>query len=285
MNLLSTVLVALLPLAALAAEPPMTPEAASQYRDAAAKVQAGDYVAASELLNALAAQYPRVPEIFTTRCSLQLGLRRGATAEADCAYALALRPNLPSAVYGLAIAEDSLGKTELAIGHYRQYASLEDPQAIYKAQALARANQLSAKAAPGAGPAPAPVAAAPVPTGPVGTLLIYRNHHLGADRWGVGGVGQISLLLDGRPAGDIEHDQYVELQASPGSHVLEARFTLISMFGGPQVLTVPVNIAPNGQTWLNFDTVGGAIQLVPVAPDKGRREIAEDCKKAWTRRL
>lgn len=276
----------LLTMTALAAEPTLTPEAASQYRDAAAKVQAGDYAAASELLNALAAQYPRVPEIFTTRCSLQLGLRRGATAEADCTYALALRPNLPSAVYGLAIAEDSLGKTELAIGHYRQYAALEDPQAVYKEQALARANQLSARALAGAPPVAAPVAApAAAPVGEVGTVILYRNHFLGGDRWGVGGVQQITLYVDGKLAGDLWHDQYVEIQAAPGSHTIEARFSLSSIFPAPQVLSVPVSLALNAPAYLNFDTVGGAVQLVPVAPEKGKREIAEDCKKAWSRRL
>lgn len=263
-------MIGLFTLAVLAAEPSLTPEAAAQYRDAAARVQAGDYAGASDLLNALAAQYPRVPEIFTTRCALQLGLRRGGTAEADCTYALALKPNLPSAVYGLAIAEDSLGKTEQAIAHYRQYAALDDPQAIYKEQALARANQLSAKA---------PVAA-PAAVGDVGTVLVYRNHPLSTDAFGIGGLQQVSLYVDGKPVGDLAHDQYVEIQAAPGTHVIEARFLVT---GG--ATSVPVNFAVNAQTYFTFDSVGGAVRLVPVAPDKGRREIAEDCKKAWSRRL
>jgi tetratricopeptide (TPR) repeat protein len=264
-------MIGLFTLALLAAEPTLSPEAAAQYRDAAAKVQAGDYAGASELLNALAAQYPRVPEIFTTRCSLQLGLRRGATAEADCTYALALKPNLPSAVYGLAIAEDSLGKTEQAIAHYRQYAALDDPQAIYKPQALARANQLSAKAPP---------VAAPAAVGDVGTLLIYRNHPFATDMFGIGALQQVSLYVDGKPVGDLAHDQYVEIQAAPGTHVIEARFLVT---GG--ATSVPVSFAVNAQTYFTFDTVGGVVRLVPVAADKAKREIATDCTKAWTRRL
>jgi len=190
-----SVLVCLLPLAVLA-QPTMSPEATNQYRDAVAKMQAGAYGPATEVLNALAAQYPRVAEIFASRCSAQLGLRRPPAAEADCAYALVLRPNLASAVYGLAMAEDGQGKNELAAGHYRQYAALNDPQAIYKDRALARASQLDSKGAsavappppPGAAPAaaaPAPVAAQP--SGPMGSLFVYRNHHLGGTRAGRAG--------------------------------------------------------------------------------------------------
>ena len=285
-----SVLAWLLPLAVLAA-PTLSPEAANQYRDAASKVQAGAYGPATEGLNALAAQYPLVPEIFAARCSAQLGLRHSAAAEADCTYALSLSPNLPSALYGLAMAEDSQGKNGLASGHYRQYAALTDPQAVYKVQALARANHLDSRG-PAAPLAPAPVSApiaAPIagqPSGPIGTLFVYRNHFLGGARFATGGgVSQISLYLDGQSVGDVGHDQFVEIQAAPGNHVLEARFLIDQVFRVPQVLAATVNLVPNGQSYLSFDTVGGAVQMIPVAAEQGRKEVTEDCKKAFTRRM
>jgi hypothetical protein len=285
-----SVLACLLPLAVIAAAP-LPAEAAAQYRHASAQLQSGAYSAATEILNSLAGQYPRVPEIFAARCSAQLGLRHAAAAEADCNYALVLRPNLASAVYGLAMAEDSQGKSALAAGHYRQYAALNDPQAIYRDHALARANQLDPSGAPLMVPPPppppggAPAPMAVQPSGQIGTLILYRNHHLGGGGWGTSGVAQITLYLDGKLVGDIGHDQFVEIQAAPGSHVIEARFAVISVFAVPQVLTMPVNLVANGQTYLNFDTVGGTVQMVAVTADKGRKEVAQDCQKAFTRRM
>src|SRR4051812_12404896 len=74
-----------------------TPEAMARYQDAVAKVQAGAHGPATEVLNSLAAEYPRIPEIFASRCSAQLGLQHFAAAEADCAYALRVRPQMPAA--------------------------------------------------------------------------------------------------------------------------------------------------------------------------------------------
>lgn len=263
-----------------------TKEATAQYRDAVAKVTAGSYGPATEVLNALAAQYPRVPEVFATRCSAQLGLRRYKEAEADCAYAVGLRPNLPSALYGLAMAEDNQQKVDAAITHYRKYAALSDPQAVSKPQAAARAdvlegqNPLPVAAPPPMAPGPAPVQAAVAGTG---TLLIYRNHLMAGTRYG--GVQQVSLALDGKPVGDIAHDQYVEVIVPAGSHLLEARFAVDNIFEVAKVLTLPVDLAPNASTYVNFDYVGGQMQMRLMPAAQGRKEIQEDCTKAYTRRM
>ncbi|GEM_PF-2877997 len=262
----------------------LSKEAAVQYRDAVAKVTAGQHGPATESLNALAAQYPRVPEVFATRCSAMLGVRRFKEAEADCAYAIALRPNLPSALYGLALAEDNQGKVDAAITHYRQYAALSDPQAVSKSQAAARAEVLEGQAAlPVAPPPPVPPGPAPVMAGPPGTILVYRNHLMAGMRGG--GVQQVSLLLDGRPVGDISHDQYVEIITAGGSHLLEARFAVSSIFEIPKVLTLPIDLPSNGAAYVNFDYVGGQMQLRLMPSSQGKKEIQDDCTKAYTRKL
>ncbi len=79
------------------------------------------------LLNALAADHPKWPEVFASRCSAQLGLQHWDSAAADCTYALQLKPHLPTAVYGLAVAQDGQGKRPEAAKTYREYAQLNDP--------------------------------------------------------------------------------------------------------------------------------------------------------------
>lgn len=96
---------------------------------------------------------------------------------------------------------------------------------------------------------------------------------------------QITLYLDGTLVGDFGHDQFVEIQAAPGSHVLEARFLIDQVFRVPQVLKANVNVATTAPTYLSFDTVGGVVQMIPVSAEQGRNEIAADCKLAFTRRL
>src|SRR4051812_24907310 len=136
----SFALIGLLSTAALAAEPVpgLNGDALSRYQDAFAKLQSGAYGPATEVLNALAGPHPRVAEIFALRCSAQIGLGRFSASEADCAYALTIKANLASALYGRAVSEDNRGKVALAIGPYRRYAALEDPQAPYKPHAAAR---------------------------------------------------------------------------------------------------------------------------------------------------
>jgi hypothetical protein len=89
-----------------AVEPPgtratLSPEALERYRQASTAVIEGRFSEATASLNALAASYPQVPEVFAARCSAQLGLRQFSFAEADCAYALRLNPALPTARAGL----------------------------------------------------------------------------------------------------------------------------------------------------------------------------------------
>src|SRR4051812_40868023 len=86
------------PAAAPAAAPSSgtgVPEAAKpRYRDAVAAVSGGRFQEATVLLNQLAAEYPQVAELYAARCSAQLGLKQPVYAEADCTYALKLKPSL-----------------------------------------------------------------------------------------------------------------------------------------------------------------------------------------------
>lgn len=260
-------------------QPALSPGAWRRYQDALAKVQAGAYGPATEVLNALAGEYPRVPELFATRCSAQLGLRHYAAAEADCAYALKLKPQLSPALYGLAVAEEGQGKTEVAVGHYRRYA--EDAQAPYQAQALARVAVLTA-APPAVLPvAPPPQAeAAQAAAGPLGSLYVYRNH-----LWGRAWSQRVTLLLDGRVAGELGHAQYAELQAVAGEHLLEARFGVDTGLEVPRVLSLPVVIGADGQTYVSFDDVAGGLTLSAVPAAQGSAEVRKDCRRAFSRRL
>lgn len=271
--------------------PTFSAEGLARYWDAVAKVQAGAYGPATEVLNGLAGEYPKIPELFATRCSAQLGLGHFAAAEADCAYALRLRPQMASALYALAVAEDDQAKTELAIGHYRQYAALNDPQATFKAQALARATLLAAPPAlvvpPPPPPSTGPVAAQPPPPppppvaqqGPVGSLFIYRNHLFG------GPARSCTLVLDGRVVGDIGHDQFVEVQIASGDHLLEAHFSVSNVFEIPMVLSLPVEVTPGGESYANFDYQMGQLTLQRVPFGRGRKEISDDCRRAFTRKM
>ena len=286
-------LAVLLPVAfAAGAEPTLVGEARARYTDAVAKVTAGAHGPATEVLNGLAAQYPRVPEIFATRCAAQLGLAHYAAAEADCTYALAVRPNMPAALYALAVAEEKLGKIDLAISHFRTYAALDDPQAAYKPQAIARANALQSPGQAGLPlPPPPPPPSEPMsaplvqamPAQAAATLFVYRNHMLA--NTSSGRAQHVSLYLDGKIVGDIGHDQYVEIQTGAGSHFLESRFAVDNIFEVGRMLSVPVELSANGQAYVSFDIHGGQLQMTVVPPEQGRKEIREDCKKAYSRKM
>lgn len=141
--------------------------ATERYREAVAHVGNGRFQDATVVLNQLTAEYPRVAELYATRCSAQLGLKQPGYAEADCAYALKLKPSLSMALYGLATAEDAQGKRELAVKHFQQYQKDPNGRADLKELAAKRVAVLSAPAAkagappPPPPPAPAAVAAAP----------------------------------------------------------------------------------------------------------------------------
>ncbi|MBK7860933.1 MAG: DUF2846 domain-containing protein [Archangiaceae bacterium] len=140
----------------------------ARYLEAVEKLSARQYGRANDLLNSLAGELPQVAEVFASRCSAQLGLQHWAAAEADCAYTLKLKP-LPTAIYGLAVAEDGQKKYVEAVTHYRQYAGLAEASAELKQQAMARADLLAtrvpAAALPPAG-GPTEEAAPPPPPPP-----------------------------------------------------------------------------------------------------------------------
>jgi hypothetical protein len=104
----------------------------------------------------VAQREPRWAEIFSARCTAQLGLKRPDSAAADCRYALQVKPELVVALYGLATAERALGQNALAAAHFRQYASSSNPDATpaLKADARRAAEALEPQAAAPAPPAP-----------------------------------------------------------------------------------------------------------------------------------
>lgn len=128
----------------------------ARYRDAVAHVTAGRYQDATVVINALSAEYPKVAELYATRCSAQLGLKQPSYAEADCAYALKLKPTLSTALYGLASAEEAQGKRELAARHFREYERDPLARSDLKAQAGKRADALQGGMAAAPSPPPPP---------------------------------------------------------------------------------------------------------------------------------
>lgn len=114
----------------------------------------------------------------------------------------------------------------------------------------------------------------------MGSLYVYRNH-----QWGPGYSQQVGLILDGQVVGDIASDQFIEIQTTSGNHLLEARFAVETVFAVPKVLSIPVDVGANGQTYVNFDFVGGQLLLQGVSSDQACREISEDCKKAFSRKM
>jgi hypothetical protein len=119
------------------------PKALQRYRDAIALVSQGKYSDATVMLNELSGEYPKLAEIFAARCSAQLGLRQPAYAEADCNYALQLKPSLSNARFGLAEAEESLGKRDLAARHYREFINDPGARPELKVEAQKRADGVS----------------------------------------------------------------------------------------------------------------------------------------------
>lgn len=121
---------ALLMLSSLAnaAGPMFTSADRQRYMRASAAISARNWSEAVSTLNALAAEYPQVPEVFAARCTAQIGQQRHESSEADCAYALKLWPDYGPALYALGAAKKGQGKRVLAASTYRRYAAL-DPAA------------------------------------------------------------------------------------------------------------------------------------------------------------
>jgi hypothetical protein len=108
------------------------------YRLAVQLIAERKYGEATAVLNEVAAKEPRWAEIFSARCTAQLGLRRPDSAAADCGYALKVKPELVVALYGLATAERALGQDAQAAAHFRQYAGSTSPDATPELKAAAR---------------------------------------------------------------------------------------------------------------------------------------------------
>jgi tetratricopeptide (TPR) repeat protein len=125
----------------------------ARYNEAVQRIGERQYGEATAILNELAVKEPHWAELFSARCSAQLGLNRPDSAAADCRYALQLKPGLVVALYGLATAERGLGQNPQAAAHFRQYASSTSPDAT--ADLKASAAQQAVLLAPEAGP-PAP---------------------------------------------------------------------------------------------------------------------------------
>ncbi|MBL8955943.1 MAG: DUF2846 domain-containing protein, partial [Myxococcaceae bacterium] len=270
--------------------------ARERYADAVRKLGAQQYGPANDVLNQLAGEYPRLAEIFASRCSAQLGLQHWAAAEADCTYTLALK-RLPTAVYGLAVAEDGQGKFGLAIGHYRQYSGLPDATAQLKAHALARADVLAQQSNAVAPPPPPPpakkvataepqpqpieaVATKPPPGGAKGEfvpgipdpgeglLYVYRNL--------VNGIGTgTTLFVDNKRIGELWNDHYFEVHLKPGRHTVTVKAMVPAGRKEPEH-SLAIEVEDAVVTYVKLEATGGPgdVAFKPVGIGKeGRKEI------------
>jgi hypothetical protein len=289
------------------------PDAArKRYADAGAKLAAGDYSSANDLLNQLAADFPRWPEVFASRCSAQLGLKHWDAAVADCNYALVLKPKLPVAMYGLAVAEDGRHNFPEAVKHYRDYAALDDPQATLKAQAAQRADMLAARTPrePAESPPPlveatpliTPVSATKAPPPPSnaappppshtfqpgipssGRMLLYvfRNVVMGLNT-------PVTLLVDNRSVGGLPNDGYVELDLAPGKHVVTVRAAAGTAGAKDPSATWELNSAEGDVLYVKLEYApqgdDAAFKPLPVKGNDGRKEIREDCGLVLSKRF
>ncbi len=203
--------------------------------------------------------------MFSSRCKALGSSGRYAEAEADCAYALALRPQLPDALFWLATAEEKLGKRAIGAEHFRSYAALDTAAPLLREQALARAK------------VPAPTAPAVPGAEAAARLVVYRNHRFA-------GAGTFTLVLDNRLVGDLSYGQYVEIETTPGEHLLEARSQVSDVFEVPRVWTQPVRLGGD-PVYANFDTSVGKVILQEVPRAQARQEVRDDCQKAYARRI
>jgi hypothetical protein len=245
----------------------LSPEALERYQSANANISSGAYREAIMTLNQLASEYPRVAEIFAARCSAQVALKSNAGAEADCTYALTLKPQLATAVYALAMAQEGLGKRDAAIASYRKYAAFDEMAAPYRNTAISRAMMLEGNSA-------LPVAYADPSSA---RLIVYRNHRFDGGR-------RMMIVLDGRLVGDISPDQYVEITSAPGDHMLELRTYPVDVFEMPHVYTLPVQLG-GATVYANLDTHRGDLVLQQMPEADGRQEVRDDCTRAYARRI
>jgi hypothetical protein len=292
------------------AQAALSPAAQPSYEAAVQAIREARYGAALALLNKVAQDNPRVAEVFASRCSAQIGLAMNPGAEADCNYALSLKPTLSSAVFGLATAQDNQGKSQAAVRHYQQYSAMPDasPSLVQRASARVQALQAPLQVAevplpPTARPAPAP---APAPAAPTqATLFVYRNHLMGRQ-------GAIPIMVDSVVVGEILHDSFIEILLPAGDHTVDAclgglrqsgsglpniqintnngTFGASISAGGSETrcvrpFTLPVQVRTGGPTYVNFDTQGYDIFLQERPPAEADGEMRHDCRKAFTKKL
>jgi tetratricopeptide (TPR) repeat protein len=293
---------------------PAVPDAArKRYADAGAKLAAGEYGPANDLLNQLAADFPRWAEVFASRCSAQLGLKHWDAAVADCNYALVLKPKLPVALYGLAVAEDGRRNYPEAVKDYRAYAALDDPQATLKAQATQRADMLAARTSKEPAESPPPLVAATPAVTPVSTtptvaappstaappppshnfqpgipssgrmlLYVFRNLVMGLNT-------PVTLLVDNKNVGALPNDGYVELDLAPGKHQVTVRAAAATAGAKEPVATWELNSAEGDVLYVKLDYAPQgddvAFKPIPVKGNDGRKEIREDCGLVLSKRF
>jgi hypothetical protein len=295
----------------VAAAPEAVPPAArDRYQDAVKKLAAKQYGPANDVLNGLAGEFPRVAEIFASRCSAQLGLQHWAAAEADCNYTLALK-QLPTAVYGLAVAQDGLGKHALAITNYRKYAGLPEAVAAYKQHAMTRADVLSAQGNAVAPPPPPPPAAKvakqeppppepkhepapskPPPGGAKGQFVpaipdpnealiyVYRNVQMAQSNGS-------TLFVDNKRIGDLWNDHYFEVRVRPGGHTITIKAMVPA---GHKELehSLSLDVEESTVSYVKLEYVGGDgdVAFRPISIGKeGRKEIRSDCELVYSKKL
>lgn len=279
------------PAAKPAGNPAIPPAAKDRYEQAVSKLNAHEYGPANDLLNALAGEYPRVAEIFSSRCSAQLGLQRYTTAEADCLYALQLKA-LPVALYALAVAEDGQAKYAQAISHYRQYAGSAEATPALRAQATARADVLAPYAAGPAVVNPSQVnTAAPgttrgtfMPsTPPAGSVILYVYRNL------LPGVGSaVTVWVDNQVVSDLPNDRYLEITMAAGQHTVLIKTAVDNLNRVAPSSSMLIDLRPGQVGYLKLlyapqnDDVGFALAANPAT---GAREIRDDCRLQAAKRL
>jgi tetratricopeptide (TPR) repeat protein len=84
----------------------------------------GRYADAQVLLRRVIELAPRLPEAHVNMGFAWLGLQRAAQARESFEHALTLKADQANAYYGLALAQESLGDLELALGAMRSYLHL-----------------------------------------------------------------------------------------------------------------------------------------------------------------
>lgn len=113
-------------------------EVRRRFDAAVVMLHARQYEPAAAALHRVIELAPRMPEAHVNMGFAMLGLQRPAIARDFFEGATALRPDQANAYYGLALANESLGDLELALGAMRSYLHLarnEDEAHLRRARA------------------------------------------------------------------------------------------------------------------------------------------------------